>query len=114
MQPKNGYLLSILTLIVLTIFPPEGEKELGSWRWQNPQPQGNPIYAMAFSQDGAQESRGIAVGRDGTILCTEENGQRWRSIRSPINIPLYGVTLRNRRAWAVGARGTILTSGDSG
>nr|MBP6824131.1 hypothetical protein [Acidobacteriota bacterium] len=93
------------TLVVLA-----GEAEMGVWRWQNPQPQGNPLYAVRFSDI----RRGIAVGRDGAILRTSDSGKHWESSRSPVNTPLYGLAVVEKKAWAVGARGEILFSDDHG
>ena len=48
----------------------------GFWRWQNPRPQGNPLYAIRFRD----ERNGVAIGRDGTILHTHNGGQEWNTI----------------------------------
>src|SRR4030095_13594927 len=82
----------------------------GWWRWQNPQPQGNPIYSIAFRD----AKRGIAVGRDGTILRTADGGTNWLVVRQVVQTPLYSLALRDRFAWAVGARGVVLFSRDGG
>ena len=74
--------------------------QTGSWRWQNPRPQGNPLYAIKFA-DG---EHGIAAGRDGTILRTADGGVNWVVVRRGLQTPLYGLAIRGRRAWAVGAR----------
>src|SRR5580765_1619238 len=89
----TGYLLGL----ILLASPGVG----GSWRWQNPRPQGNPLYAVVF----ADARRGIAVGRDAAILRTTDGGQSWQVVRSSIATPLYGLAIKGRRAWAVGARG---------
>ena len=93
----------------------------GFWRWQNPRPQGNPLYAIRFRD----ERNGVAVGRDGTILHTHNGGQEWNTARSPVRTPLYGLASLGRKRgkafagggelWiAVGARGAILHSRDDG
>jgi photosystem II stability/assembly factor-like uncharacterized protein len=88
--------------------------QAGWWKWQNPLPQGNPLYAISFSD----ARRGLAVGRDGTILRTETGGRQWEVVRGPVNTPLYGLAMRGRRGtkqWAaVGARGVVLISGNNG
>ena len=84
--------------------------QTGWWRWQNPRPQGNPVYAIAFSD----ARRGIAAGRDGTILRTADGGATWLVARRTLQTPLYGLSLSGRRAWAVGARGAIITTRDDG
>jgi len=99
----------ILALIMLAGYAaPEGPS--GSWRWQNPRPQGNPLYAVVF----ADARRGLAVGRDAAILRTADGGQSWQVVRGSVSTPLYGLALKGRRAWAVGARGLIITSRNGG
>ena len=41
------------------------------WVWQNPFPQGNPLYAIHFASD---KESGFAVGADSTILSTTDGG----------------------------------------
>src|ERR1051326_6706550 len=86
------------------------EPHPASWRWQNPHPQGNPLYAIGFSD----ERHGIAVGRDGTILRTSDGGRGWQLVRTAVGTPLNGLAVRGQRAWAVGARGIIITSRQGG
>src|SRR5262249_17006937 len=101
-------MITLLTIGLLSAIP--GETKKGWWQWQNPRPQGNPLYAVAFSD----ERRGLAVGRDGTILRTDDGGQKWLSARTTVNTPLYGLAVKGKKAWAVGARGVVLFSDDRG
>ncbi|NOT61549.1 MAG: hypothetical protein HOP19_15135, partial [Acidobacteria bacterium] len=48
--------------------------QTGQWRWLNPRPQGNALYAIRFSD----AQRGLALGRDGVILRTENGGVGWQ------------------------------------
>ena len=43
------------------------------WVWQNPLPQGNALYAVAF----VDTNNGTAVGGNGTILKTADGGNSW-------------------------------------
>ncbi len=43
------------------------------WVWQKPLPQGNPLYAVSFTDANA----GTAVGEGGTILRTTDGGAHW-------------------------------------
>lgn len=45
------------------------------WTWANPSPQGEPLYAVAFSG-----STGYAVGRHGTILKSINGGATWTGL----------------------------------
>src|SRR5262252_7133004 len=101
-------MLACIFILLATLATAESPS--GSWRWQNPRPQGNPLYAVVF----ADSKRGIAVGRDAAILRTSDAGQSWQVVRSSVSTPLYGLALRGRRAWAVGARGLIITSRNGG
>jgi photosystem II stability/assembly factor-like uncharacterized protein len=101
-------LITILSLSFLTVQTVEAQT--GFWRWQNPRPQGNPLYAIRFSD----ARRGLAVGRDGMVLRTEDGGQRWERVNAGVSTPLYGLAVVGRRAWAVGARGAIIASRDGG
>ena len=65
----------------------------GWWRWMNPRPQGNPLYAIQFRDERA----GIAIGRDGVILRTNNGGTDWESVRTPLRTPLYGLALMGRK-----------------
>jgi photosystem II stability/assembly factor-like uncharacterized protein len=59
-------------------------------------------------------SHGIAVGDDGTILTTEDEGASWR-VRSGGGDMLMGIDFSDRlNGWTVGTGGTVLTTDDGG
>ncbi len=61
-----------LFIILIAIFVIRTNAEDG-WYWQNPQPQGNALMNIhAFDS-----YRAIAVGGDGTIMKTDDQGIRW-------------------------------------
>src|SRR5262245_733407 len=102
-------------LFFLLILPGIAQESVGWWRWLNPRPQGNPLFAIQFRD----AQTGIAVGRDGIILRTENSGNEWKVVQSPVRTPLYGLSFLGKGAkldsWvAVGARGVILKSRDDG
>ncbi len=43
------------------------------WKWQNPSPAGNPLYAVFFTDP----AHGYAAGDAGTILKTTDRGSTW-------------------------------------
>lgn len=63
----------ILCACALLASATEGAQAV-SYHWGNPQPQGNPIYGVAFEED---EVTGYAVGGHGTCLVTSDGGATW-------------------------------------
>jgi photosystem II stability/assembly factor-like uncharacterized protein len=62
---KNIYLLFIAILFLqFTSLAQQG------WFWQNPLPQGNPLYGVSFTD----ANNGTAVGEAGTILRKTNGG----------------------------------------
>ena len=58
---------------------------------------------------------GVAVGSNGTILRTENAGERWKRVDKNLREWLYAVTFADGlRGYAVGARGIILRTDDGG
>ena len=53
------------SLISILAFP--------QWKWQNPLPAGNPLYAVFFTD----AAHGYAAGEAGTILKTTDGGSTW-------------------------------------
>ena len=111
------FLFSWISILMVT--SAWAQDSIGWWRWLNPRPQGNPLYAVQFRDERA----GIAIGRDGIILRTNNGGTEWENVRSPIRTPLYGLAFMGQKnglirgvgtsgAWvAVGARGTTSDRG---
>ena len=82
------------------------------WVWQNPLPQGNPLYSIHFAKD---KETGFAVGADGTILSTSDGGFSWKKQLPPVDVTLSGVFVKDKKtAVIVGARGTILLTDNGG
>ena len=82
------------------------------WVWQNPLPQGNPLYAIGFAPN---KENGFAVGSDNTILATNDGGFSWRKQTSLTDVTFSGVFVRDKaNAFVVGARGTVLTTVNGG
>src|SRR6185369_17016587 len=82
------------------------------WTWQNPLPQGNPLYSIHFAKD---KLTGFAVGSDNTILATTNGGFSWRRQEAPVTSTLSSVFVRSSKsAFIVGARGTLLTTSNGG
>ena len=83
---------------------PQKRNALG-WAWQNPLPQGNPLYSIHFNKDKAI---GFAVGADSTVLRTEDGGFNWKLQLMPFDVTLSSVFVRDpKRTIIVGARGTM-------
>ena len=58
--------LCVFVVIFFSIAGAQKRNSLG-WVWQNPLPQGNPLYSIHFAKD---KEIGYSVGSDGTILRT--------------------------------------------
>lgn len=116
---KNACMLSAL----LAFAPVIGSAQ--TWFWQNPQPQGNDLHGVSFTD----ANTGTAVGNVGTILRTTNGGATWTrqtsgttnggttwsSQTSGTSNNLSGVFLRDANTGtAVGDKGTILRSTNGG
>lgn len=81
------------------------------WYWQNPLPQGNPLYAISFND----AMTGTAVGKDGTILRTTDGGSTWSQQNSGTTRILEAVSFSDvNTGTVVGSSGTILRTTDGG
>ena len=71
------------------------------------------LSSVAASPDG---SLGIAVGENGTVLASDDNGLTWTERGSGTSASLFAVAFDagTARAVAVGGDGTVLNSGDNG
>ena len=99
----------IIFLFAFSVFAQRGSQ---GWTWQNPLPQGNPLYSIHFAPD---KETGFAVGSDATILKTTDGGFSWKRQFSPAEAPLSSVFVRDKNnAFAVGARSTLLATTNGG
>ncbi len=65
---------TFLSLLLVTVCSFQTFAQSG-WRWQNPLPQGNPLYSINFLMD-----YGWAVGPQGTAIHTTDGGATWQLI----------------------------------
>ena len=99
----------MIFLLACSTFAQRGSQ---GWTWQNPLPQGNPLYSIHFAPD---KETGFAVGSDATILKTMDGGFSWKRQFSPAEAPLSSVFVRDKtNAFAVGARSTLLATINGG
>lgn len=57
----------------------------------------------------------VAVGERGIVLLSDDNGQQWRQVQSPVRATLTAVTfVDNKIGWAVGHLGVVLNTKDGG
>lgn len=59
--------------LILCLLMFAGATRAAVWEWQNPLPQGNALYDVAFTTP----THGWAVGSAGTISRTTDGGQSW-------------------------------------
>src|SRR4051812_2835087 len=95
------------------------------WTFQNPQPTGNALRAVAIKATrhsvptrrmGALEVKTmIAVGEQGSILRTTDRGVTWKRIPSGTSAVLSGISFADANTGiAVGSQGAILRTVDGG
>src|SRR5258708_10896088 len=81
------------------------------WTFQNAQPTGNALRAVAALDVKTM----IAVGEQGSILRTTDTGVTWKRISSGTSAGLSGVSFADTNAGiAVGSQGAILRTVDGG
>jgi photosystem II stability/assembly factor-like uncharacterized protein len=57
----------------------------------------------------------VAVGEQGRIVLSDDNGARWRQVAVPTSVTLTAVSFADERnGWAVGHSGVVLHSADGG
>ena len=101
-----------LGLPAILIMPVAAQRLGVGWTWQNPLPQGNPLYAVHFAADKAT---GYAVGSNNTILRTTDGGFSWTEQTARTDVAFSGVFVRDKdNAFLVGSRGTVLTTTNAG
>jgi photosystem II stability/assembly factor-like uncharacterized protein len=72
-----------------------------------------PIYAIAYGiADGESVGRFVAVGRDGKMAYSVDNGVTWTAVSNPLSY--YAIAYGNNRFVAVGDKGKIAYSDDNG
>src|SRR3954454_13351850 len=106
--------LAFSAVLILALFAGAfGQLREGlGWVWQNPLPQGNPLYSIHFAKD---KLTGFAVGSENTILRTRDGGFHWQRQNPMTNTTFSGVFVKNEKsAYVVGARGTVLSTTDGG
>lgn len=62
-----------------------------NWKWLNPKPQGNSLFAIDF----ADNYTGYSVGAYGTVLKTTNTGNEWNQLNTGTNIRLLSVDFIN-------------------
>lgn len=64
---------------------------------------------------GRAGNRLVAVGERGTILLSDDEGQAWRQVASPVSVSFTGVSFGDpQRGWIVGHGQVVLTTADGG
>lgn len=70
----------------------------------------DPLYDLCFTG-----KRGVAVGYYGTILVSEDAGNKWRQVASGTKELLTSISFPDAdHGWAVGSNGVILATSDGG
>lgn len=98
-----------ITLIVLMILNLAVYAE--DWRWQNPKPQSNSLWAVSFYN----EFYGYAVGESGTIMFTPDGGKSWEIQFEAITDHLRSISVVDSiTAFIAGDDGSIYATTNGG
>ncbi|KAF1025961.1 MAG: Ycf48-like protein [Pseudomonas sp.] len=74
----------------------------------------SPAHAVLIDITRAA-NRLVAVGEQGVILLSDDNGQRWRQASVPVSVSLTSVSFASAsQGWAVGHAGVVLHTADGG
>jgi photosystem II stability/assembly factor-like uncharacterized protein len=84
----------------------------GGASWVNQQKTATRSAFLAVSF--ADSNRGVAVGKNGIIVCTSNGGSHWQLCNSPISTDLTAVNLIDNIGWAIGVQGIIVKTTDYG
>src|SRR5688500_14131583 len=105
----SRHIFASALMILLTSLSAASQLRGGQgWIWQNPLPQGNPLYSIHFGPD---KETGLAVGADSTILRTRDGGFTWERQAWPIeNTFSSAFVIDKNSAFIVGSRGTVLST----
>lgn len=84
----------------------------GTWKWQNPLPQGNNLNSVTF----INSSTGYAAGDAGMIMKTTDAGESWTILKSGKFERLASVDFTDQQntGYAAGSNGIILKTTDAG
>jgi photosystem II stability/assembly factor-like uncharacterized protein len=74
-------------------------------------PQALHAVMQAIARSG---ERLVAVGERGTVLLSDDNGERWRQVPVPVSSTLTAVQFVAQQGWAVGHAGVVLHTRDGG
>ena len=98
-------LLALSCMLSSAVFSQKG------WTWLNPKPEGNTLNDVSiFGNNYA-----VAVGYNGLILRSSDNGETWSKINSGITNILWGVSIHESgTGWIVGVPGSVLKTTDNG
>ena len=111
-SPTRAALFLALVALILATWAEARSPDL-EYSWAQPLPQGNPIFGLCFADD----LRGWAVARAGTVLRTTDGGDSWQVQRewSPDYADLFDVEyLPDGTLVACGGEGRVHRSTDDG
>ncbi len=104
-------MVSVLRLGIFVILFHMANFAQSEFYWQNPKPTGNNLLSVTF----VDELNGWAVGRNGTIIHSNNGGNVWFPQISGTQRYLKSVSFTDvNNGWAVGDSGTILRTTNGG
>lgn len=108
------FLCSLVLFATNSVFA-QGSADALPGRLDTPSPEFPGLDKGLFLDISRAGSRVIAVGMHGSILYSDDQGNRWTQARVPVSVLLTAVHFVNERlGWAVGHNGVVLHSADGG
>ena len=82
----------LITFILFSMLIINGyTQQPDNWKWMNPSPQGNSLFAMDFTDNNT----GYSAGAFGTVIKTTNGGDQWTQLNSGTNTRLLSIDFVN-------------------
>ncbi len=91
MVMKNLFRINAALMMILMFNTAVFSQLPDNWKWLNPNPQGNSLFAMDFPDNNT----GYSVGAFGTIIKTSDAGNSWEQLTSNSQTTLLSVDFIN-------------------
>lgn len=101
----------LVITIILLFFVSQPKAYAQGWLYQYPYPTSYTLLGVKF----ISPEKGWIIGQVGTILYTEESGNKWELQESGTTLRLTNLFFVNdKTGWIAGSGGTILSTEDGG
>lgn len=97
-------ILNLIALVLLAFASSSYSQMTDNWKWMNPSPQGNTLFAVDF----VDNNTGFSAGDYGTVLKTSDAGATWNKISSGTDKDLISASFVNSNIGFVGGHSQLL------